>query len=104
MHRGQIYQEIFEFLKKVINDGDNLHFWDEGCEIICFFLASGTSLPKKLERELYGDNHTTYPSLVIAFGFGLLFLCAAVVLIGRPWWFAFHRPRYSKVDYLMNGL
>lgn len=66
--------------------------------------ALATSLPKKLERELYGDNHTSYPSLVIALGFGILFLCAAVVLIGRPWWFAFHRPRYSKVDYLMNGL
>lgn len=66
--------------------------------------ASATSLPKKLVRELYGDNHTSYPSLVLALGFGILFLCAAVVLIGRPWWFAFHRPRYSKVDYLMNGL
>lgn len=49
-------------------------------------------------------NHTTYASLIIALGFGTLFLFAALVLIGRPWWYAFHRPRYSKVDYLMNGL
>ena len=69
-----------------------------------FPLAVATSIPKKVERDLYGKNHTTYASLVIALGFGILFLLAALVLIGRPWWYAFHRPRYSKVDYLMNGL
>ena len=57
-----------------------------------------------MEHEKYGKNHTTYASLIIALGFGTLFLFAALILIGRPWWYAFHRPRYSKVDYLMNGL
>ena len=50
------------------------------------------------------EQHTTSASLVIALCFGILFLFAVIILIGRPWWYAFSRPRYSKVDYLMNGL
>ncbi|KAL9984758.1 hypothetical protein ACROYT_G007091 [Oculina patagonica] len=63
-----------------------------------------TPKPLRVEYKKNSKNHTTYASLVIALGFGTLFLFAALVLIGRPWWYAFHRPRYSKVDYLMNGL
>lgn len=68
--------------------------------------AVATTKPLTMEYEKYGKNkdHTTYASLIIALGFGTLFLFAALILIGRPWWYAFHRPRYSKVDYLMNGL
>lgn len=50
------------------------------------------------------QQHTTSASLVIALCFGILFLFAVIILIGRPWWDAFNKPRYSKVDYLMNGL
>jgi len=71
---------------------------------LLFLLAATTTEPLTMEFEKYGKNHTTYASLVIALGFGTLFLFAALILIGRPWWYAFHRPRYSKVDYLMNGL
>ncbi|KAK3699103.1 hypothetical protein QZH41_008897 [Actinostola sp. cb2023] len=49
-------------------------------------------------------NHTNKISLVIALFFGLLFLLAVLVIVGRPWWEFIQRPRYSKVDYLMNGL
>lgn len=66
--------------------------------------ASTTPVPVKVKKTKGNTNHTTYASLIIALGFGILFLFAVVVLIGRPWWYSFHRPRYSKVDYLMNGL
>ena len=67
-------------------------------------LASTTSAPLAIKKPKDDNNHTTSGSLVIALGFGILFFLAVVVLIGRPWWQSFHRPRYSKVDYLMNGL
>ena len=67
------------------------------------FPVSTTSMPLKVKKT-NENNHTTYGSLVIALGFGILFFLAVLVLIGRPWWYSFHRPRYSKVDYLMNGL
>ena len=60
-------------------------------------------MPLKVKKT-NENNHTTYGSLVIALAFGILFFLAVLVLIGRPWWYSFHRPRYSKVDYLMNGL
>lgn len=63
-----------------------------------------TSLRSKEEKIKDDDNHTTTGSLVIALAFGILFFLAVLVLIGRPWWYSFRRPRYSKVDYLMNGL
>ncbi|XP_029190643.2 uncharacterized protein [Acropora muricata] len=63
-----------------------------------------TSLHLKEEKIKDDDNHTTTGSLIIALAFGILFFLAVLVLIGRPWWFSFRRPRYSKVDYLMNGL
>lgn len=65
--------------------------------------VSTTSMPLKVKKT-NENNHTTYGSLVIALAFGILFFLAVLVLIGRPWWYSFHRPRYSKVDYLMNGL
>jgi len=49
-------------------------------------------------------NHTNKTSLVIALFFGILFLCGVIVIVGKPWWEFMQRPRYSKVDYLMNGL
>ncbi|EDO42676.1 predicted protein [Nematostella vectensis] len=49
-------------------------------------------------------NHTSKSALVIALCFGFLFLFAVIVQIGRPWLRFLQRPRYSKVDYLMNGL
>ena len=67
------------------------------------FPVSTTSMPLKVKKT-NENNHTTYGSLVIALAFGILFFLAVLVLIGRPWWYSFHRPRYSKVDYLMNGL
>lgn len=63
-----------------------------------------TSLRLKEEKIKDDDNHTTTGSLIIALAFGILFFLAVLVLIGRPWWYSFRRPRYSKVDYLMNGL
>lgn len=63
-----------------------------------------TSLHLKEEKIKDDDNHTTTGSLIIALAFGILFFLAVLVLIGRPWWYSFRRPRYSKVDYLMNGL
>ena len=66
--------------------------------------AATTSLHLKEEKIKDDDNHTTTGSLIIALAFGILFFLAVLVLIGRPWWFSFRRPRYSKVDYLMNGL
>ncbi|XP_068710751.1 uncharacterized protein [Montipora foliosa] len=63
-----------------------------------------TSMPLKVEKIKDDNNHTTSGSLIIALAFGILFFSAVIVLIGRPWWYSFHRPRYSKVDYLMNGL
>ena len=58
----------------------------------------------KGKAKINNTNHTTSASLVIALCFGILFLFAVIILIGRPWWYSFQRPRYSKVDYLMNGL
>lgn len=66
--------------------------------------ASTASVPLKIKKTKESTNHTTSGSLVIALAFGILFFLAVLVLIGRPWWYSFHRPRYSKVDYLMNGL
>ncbi len=50
-------------------------------------------------------SHTTTVSLVAALAFGLVFLVAVIVLIGRPWWQSIpvNRNGYNRITFLMNG-
>ncbi|XP_022079354.1 MANSC domain-containing protein 1-like isoform X2 [Acanthaster planci] len=43
-------------------------------------------------------------ALIAALCFGVIFLLAVVVLLGKHWYEAYQRRHYSKVDYLINGM
>ncbi|CAH1251050.1 MANSC4 [Branchiostoma lanceolatum] len=47
---------------------------------------------------------SSYGSLIVAMCFGLLFLFAVVVVVGKRWYESWQRRHYSKIDYLINGM
>ncbi|XP_065052978.1 uncharacterized protein LOC135682015 isoform X2 [Rhopilema esculentum] len=57
-----------------------------------------TSLPQKV-------SHTTTTSLIAALVFGVIFLVAVAVQIGKPWWESLftYRDGYNRITFLMNG-
>lgn len=50
-------------------------------------------------------THTTTTSLIAAFVFGVIFLIAVAVQIGKPWWESLFADRvgYNRITFLMNG-
>ena len=50
-------------------------------------------------------SHTTTTSLIAALVFGVVFLIAVAVQIGKPWWESMltNRDGYSRITFLMNG-
>ncbi|XP_078582859.1 uncharacterized protein LOC144865761 [Branchiostoma floridae x Branchiostoma japonicum] len=47
---------------------------------------------------------SSYGSLIVAMCFGLLFLFAVIVVVGKRWYESWQRRHYSKIDYLINGM
>ena len=43
-------------------------------------------------------------ALVAAICFGVLFLSAGVILVGKRWYEGYQRRHYNKMDYLINGM
>ncbi|XP_038049254.1 MANSC domain-containing protein 1-like isoform X3 [Patiria miniata] len=43
-------------------------------------------------------------ALIAAVCFGVIFLLAVMVVLGKHWYEAYQRRHYSKVDYLINGM
>lgn len=50
-------------------------------------------------------THTTTTSLIAALVFGIVFLIAVVVQVGKPWWESLftNRDGYNRITFLMNG-
>lgn len=50
-------------------------------------------------------SHTTTTSLIAALVFGVVFLIAVAVQIGKPWWESLltNRDGYNRITFLMNG-
>eukprot|EP00057_Strongylocentrotus_purpuratus_P004278 XP_003728394.1 PREDICTED: proline-rich receptor-like protein kinase PERK8 isoform X1 [Strongylocentrotus purpuratus] len=64
----------------------------------------GTESPGEIKHD--NINRTTVTQtgiLIVTLCFGIIFLLAMMVVVGKRWCEGYQRRKYSKVDYLING-
>ncbi|XP_078000225.1 uncharacterized protein LOC144452896 isoform X2 [Glandiceps talaboti] len=65
-------------------------------------VTNGAHNETQLGHRIY--DHTSTGALVAAMCFGILFLFAVLVLLGKRVYEGYQRRHYSKMDYLINGM
>ncbi|XP_072015538.1 uncharacterized protein [Amphiura filiformis] len=74
---------------------------------VSYLSSNGTTASSSREQInilYYIFNSDAGGALVAAMCFGVLFLAAVCVLVGKRWYEGYQRRHYNKMDYLINGM